>query len=89
MPVLDDPCRPLAENIRNYFVHDRIPEGFLAVEVVLQRPLGDARRGENRIHVSAAGIGLVVFPKSSLQQELSRALWIARRGPPTFRFLAV
>src|ERR1700758_817063 len=62
-------------------------QSFLALEVVVERSLGDVGGGENSIDPGALEPVSVNLAKRCLQQALSRALRIARLSCPPLQFL--
>src|SRR5580698_11647257 len=59
---------------------DGVPQGFLAVEVVVQCALGDSGYGQNRVQAGALEPRSVDLAGCRLQQALPRALRIAQPG---------
>src|SRR5215472_8099156 len=57
---------------------DGISEIFLAIEMVVQRSLGDIGGSQNRIDAGIPESRSVDLPKTRLQQALPRALWITQ-----------
>src|SRR5947209_15105433 len=57
---------------------DGMSEIFLALEMVVERSLGDIGGSENRIDAGTLESRSVDFSKTSLQQAFPRALWITQ-----------
>src|SRR5215469_7436910 len=57
---------------------DGISEIFLAIEMVVERSLGDIGGSQNRIDAGTPKSRSVDFPKTCLQQAFSRLLWITQ-----------
>src|ERR1700730_2420935 len=61
------------------------PQGFLVVEVVIQRPLGDPSYGQNGVQAGTLETRSVDLAGRRLQQALPGALRIAQPSRSTFR----
>jgi hypothetical protein len=63
-------------------IDDCISQGFLALEVVIERSLGDVGSGENGIDAGTLEARSMNLPKSRLQQALPSALRITESSLP-------
>ena len=67
---------PVANDLCDDFVDDCISQGFFAVEVMIERSLGDIGGGENCIDAGTLEARSVDLPKCRLQQAFPCTLWI-------------
>ena len=68
---------------------DGVSQGFLTVEMVVQRALGDPSYGQNGVQAGTLEARSVDLAGCRLQQALPRAAWIARRGPAASLFASI
>jgi hypothetical protein len=83
VPVAEHRKQPaVADKVGDDLFDDGIPPGLLAIEVVVERSLGDVRGGENGIDAGTLKTASVDLPKSCTQQAFPGTLWITEPSLP-------